>query len=55
SAVTQTLRSNFDRPTGDPKGEALVSNNPARLHQTSKKAVPLGAAFLLSDSYWEGV
>ncbi|MFT5712822.1 MAG: hypothetical protein ACI9DQ_001230 [Glaciecola sp.] len=36
-AVTQTLRSNFDRPTGDPKGEGAARIIP--LGSTKYKAL----------------
>jgi hypothetical protein len=39
-AVTQTLRSNFDRPTGDPKGEGIARIIPLGSTKQLKKLHP---------------
>jgi acyl-coenzyme A thioesterase PaaI-like protein len=51
-AVTQTLRSNFDRPTGDPKGERVARIIPLGSTKQVKKPclwVRLFYCFLISD------
>jgi hypothetical protein len=44
-AVTQTLRSNFDRPTGDPKGEGAARIIPLGSTKQVKKPCPWGRLF----------